>query len=518
MRKRILLSIICCLFSLVMVLVAVPAAAQGQNLLTNPGFEPSFQSLDGVPPRQVAQGWSPWHVTGGASASENIQPEYYPASDTTNGLGVPRIRSGSDAQQYQTFFATHDGGLFQRVNGVSAGDELTFSAYIYVWSSSFDDVNKSDQDGDVVVQVGIDPAGGTDGTSGGIIWSQPTIQYDAYNQYTVTTTAQGSAITVFIRSTVSIPVKNNNIYVDDASLTTGAVVVATATNTLPPEPSATNTEQPSPTPQTEASATPVPPSATPEATIAAPESASATPIPEQPTATNTELPLASATPTQESLQASATPLPPTFTSVPPTPEGGFQSNITHVVQTGDTVGNLATLYGSTIDAIIKANGLASSAFIRVGQSLIIPVRQPPIMPATATPSPVAPITTPLPPNPSSQTFVYVVQPGDTLSRIAVRFSTNSATLSQLNGIANPNLIRLGQRLLIPNGQVSGGDVTGASATTQPPVAQSTTYVVRGGDTLYGIALRLKRTVAQLMQANNLNNPNFIFVGQVLVIP
>src|SRR5690348_452899 len=68
-------------------LVLLPAQAQGQNLLTNPGFEKPFVTLDGNPPRQVAQGWSPWNLSGGQSTSENIQPSYFPASDVTDGLG-----------------------------------------------------------------------------------------------------------------------------------------------------------------------------------------------------------------------------------------------------------------------------------------------------------------------------------------------------------------------------------------------------------------------------------------------
>lgn len=515
--------------------------AQGQNLLSNPGFEKPFQTLDGVPPRQVAQGWSPWHISGGASASENIQPEYYPASDTTNGLGVPRIRGGSDAQQYQTFFATHDGGVFQRVNGVTTGSQITFTTYVYVWSSSFDDVNKSELDGGVVIQVGIDPTGGTDASSTNIVWSQPSVQYDAYNQYTVTASSQGTAVTVFVRSTVSTPVKNTSIYIDDASLTLASSGSATATSSPIPLPSATNTQPPTPTQQVEAtsttdtsvvpSSTPVPPTATQPVPTQEP-TAAPTEIPPTavPSATSTQVPTvqapppASATPTQESIVVSptATPIPPTQTNIPPTPVGGFQSNITHIVQTGDTVGNLASLYGSDIDAIISANGLSSSAFIRVGQTLLIPVRQPPVIPATPTPSPIAPPeSTAVPPtNPGnpSQTFVYVVQPGDTLLRIAVRFSTNVVTLSQLNGIANPNLIRVGQRLLIPTGS-TGNDVSGTGSTSQPiPPTETKTYTVRPGDTLFRIALRNQRTVAQMMQANNLNNPNFIFVGQVLVIP
>src|SRR6185369_1538885 len=203
---------------LMLVLATGVVSAQNQNLLANPGFEQHFSTVAGSHPRQVAQGWSPWNISGGPSASENVQPEYYPASDVTDGLGVPRIRNGSDAQQYHSFFATHDGGLFQSVGGVTSGTQLRFSAYVYVWSSTFDDPNKSEQPGGVVVQVGIDPAGGTDGSSASIVWSAPSIQYDAYNQYSVTASTTNSTVTVWIRSTVSTPVKNTNIYVDDASL------------------------------------------------------------------------------------------------------------------------------------------------------------------------------------------------------------------------------------------------------------------------------------------------------------
>lgn len=44
---------------------------------------------------------------------------------------------------------------------------------------------------------------------------------------------------------------------------------------------------------------------------------------------------------------------------------------------------------------------------------------------------------------------YVVQPGDTLYRIALRFGVSVAALQQVNGISNPSLIFVGQVLLIP---------------------------------------------------------------------
>jgi LysM repeat protein len=537
------------LILLLLLLATGRAFAQGQNLLTNPGFEPPYSTLTGSPPPQVAQGWQPWWVSGGPSESENVQPEYYRASDVSSAVGgVPRIRSGQDAQLYYSFFATHDGGLYQRVSGVTAGTALRFSAYIYVWSSSFDDPNRSESDGGVVVQVGIDPNGGTDGTSANIIWSQATVnQYDAYNLYSVDATAKGNLVTVFIRSTVSTPVKNNNMYVDDASLS----VVGQATQSVPPtatstqKPPATNTPVPPTSTNTAVPPTRVPPTSTvsgqpaatatsgdlgivtatlpPSATVPpptltlppteAPVVPTSTPIVIVVTATQEPATLpptaepASATPTQEQ-QVSET-----ATSTPPFDSSVFPSKIVHTVRPGDNVANLAILYDSTIEAIIAANGLNQSALILVGQGLVIPVRLP--APATVTPTAAPPGSGGDGSVPPSGGSVYVVRPGDTLSRIAARFNTTTATLAQLNGIANPNVIRYGQRLIIPTGAPPVVQPTSPAPT---PTGQPRTYTVRFGDTLFRIALRLGVPVNAIVQANNIANINRIYVGQVLVIP
>jgi putative chitinase len=97
-----------------------------------------------------------------------------------------------------------------------------------------------------------------------------------------------------------------------------------------------------------------------------------------------------------------------------------------------------------------------------------------------------------------------------------------ATLARLNGIANPNLIRPGQRLTIP-GSDSGGIVNPVPAptvvnATSVPTNQPRTYIVRAGDTLYRVALRFGVPARNIIQANNIANPNRIYTGQVLVIP
>lgn len=113
---------------------------------------------------------------------------------------------------------------------------------------------------------------------------------------------------------------------------------------------------------------------------------------------------------------------------------------------------------------------------------------------------------------------HVVQPGENLFRIALRYGTTWPVLAAANGIANPNLIYAGQVLVIPAG---GQPPATPPPTTPQPTAPPTTpqqYTVVAGDTLTRIALRFGTTVAALVQANNIVNPNLIYVGQVLNIP
>lgn len=118
-------------------------------------------------------------------------------------------------------------------------------------------------------------------------------------------------------------------------------------------------------------------------------------------------------------------------------------------------------------------------------------------------------------------FTYVVQPGDTLYRIAQRYGTNVPTLAGMNNLADPNYIYVGQRLIIPGeGDTSeppGSTATPAPTSTPQPGGEST-YVVRAGDTLYAIARRFGTNVPTLVGMNNISNPNLIYVGQVLNVP
>jgi LysM repeat protein len=104
--------------------------------------------------------------------------------------------------------------------------------------------------------------------------------------------------------------------------------------------------------------------------------------------------------------------------------------------------------------------------------------------------------------------IHIVQWGENLSLIAMRYGVTTSAIVQANGIANPDFIYAGQRLTIPGT---------TSPSPAPPGGQST-YVVRAGDTLSGIAYRLGTTVSAIVSLNGIVNPNLIYVGQSLKVP
>ncbi|KRL91764.1 LysM peptidoglycan-binding domain-containing protein [Limosilactobacillus ingluviei] len=112
------------------------------------------------------------------------------------------------------------------------------------------------------------------------------------------------------------------------------------------------------------------------------------------------------------------------------------------------------------------------------------------------------------------TSYYTVKAGDTLSGIANNYQTTVNTLARLNNLANPNLIYVGQRLLVQQAATPSQPQTTTPATSTTTAA---TYTVKAGDTLGQIAANHQTSVNQLVQLNKLANPNLIYVGQVLTI-
>lgn len=112
---------------------------------------------------------------------------------------------------------------------------------------------------------------------------------------------------------------------------------------------------------------------------------------------------------------------------------------------------------------------------------------------------------------------YVIRSGDTLSRIASAHNTQVSVLQQVNNISGSRIVA-GQTLLIPRAYRDGDPLPLptmqlAAANTQP--VPGTSYTVRSGDSLWGIATRYQLDLNDLMAWNNIDTTTVIRPGQSL---
>jgi LysM repeat protein len=102
------------------------------------------------------------------------------------------------------------------------------------------------------------------------------------------------------------------------------------------------------------------------------------------------------------------------------------------IRSGDTLSGIAARYRTTVAALMQANPQIHNAnLIYAGQKLNVPGSSDSFQP------------------PATGGARYTVRPGDTLSAIGARFGVSYMAIARANGIANPNLIHVGQRLVIP---------------------------------------------------------------------
>lgn len=163
---------------------------------------------------------------------------------------------------------------------------------------------------------------------------------------------------------------------------------------------------------------------------------------------------------------------------------------THVVEAGQTLGGIARRYGTSIDAICRANSIQRTEPIQVGQSLRIPGSER------------------SPRRPASRRRAgrhHTVVSGDTLGGLARKYGISIEALTRANGIRRTDPLRIGQELTLPE-------------PGKPVRAPVRTHVVASGQTLGAIARRYHTSIAALTTANGIDRRRPIRVGQKLVIP
>ncbi len=117
---------------------------------------------------------------------------------------------------------------------------------------------------------------------------------------------------------------------------------------------------------------------------------------------------------------------------------------------------------------------------------------------------------------ASAPFLYTVAQDDTLSEIADKFGVDFIIIMALNGLSNESVLFVGEELVIPDPNMLLPDPT--SFPENLSRGTEIDYLVLPGDTVAIIAEKFLSTEDGIIDANELDNPNEIFVGQILKVP
>ena len=165
----------------------------------------------------------------------------------------------------------------------------------------------------------------------------------------------------------------------------------------------------------------------------------------------------------------------------------------HIVKKGETLSGIAKKYHVSVNQLKTWNNLKTTN-LKIGQKLIV----------YSSGAPMAQVGNSKPVERSTTQKIHVVSKGETLSRIAAKYKCSVTDLKNWNNLKSTNII-VGQKLKVyPPAESSSNTVKN----------NASTYTVRSGDTLSGIAAKFNVSVATIKKLNNLKNDT-IKVGQVL---
>ena len=188
----------------------------------------------------------------------------------------------------------------------------------------------------------------------------------------------------------------------------------------------------------------------------------------------------------------------------------------HVVKKGETLGQIATRYKTTIAALQQVNELRGN-LIHEGGSLLIPLAQQPESHYTLSLAGRG-FSSDTGESSAGQGTLHTVRQGDTLWGIGRKYGVTIAQLIAWNGISARTVLRQGQKLKlgVENLQPSNTTKPALSANASAPIpATEDSYTVRSGDSLWLIARRYNTTVAKLTSWNALDKNTNLQPGQVI---
>lgn len=473
MQRRLLIV----LFSVAVFISALPALTQSGNLLQDGGMEGPYTNR-GRADLNVPAPWGVWFTESPRTEAWMNQP---PVAFPHNGPD-PNPVAGAHAFNFNKGYATYTAAIYQQV-AVPQGANVTGSAYGQQKTCNpapNTPTCGSAAESGAYMRVCIDPNGGTNPFDSDVICSANATPHDRWEQISVTATATGPTVTIFLFNTQAWPSQLNTAYWDEASLSIGGaggsapgvpgVPAATAVPTAPPFASFV---QPQP-PRADGSIVHiVQPGDTMDAIgyaygvsrqdildrnnltsgrfifagqelIIRPASeAQPTTVAAQPTAAQPDI-----IPTQ------AGPVAPAATAANPMafmqirPDGA----VIYTVQPGDSLAVLAPLIGVSAEDIAALNGLAPDALLTPGSQLVV---QPPVTGAAVT-TPVPPVdeATPAPVSPGDAPAAPIVSitSGGVLPAIDPAASPAQVCVLMFDD-ANQNRLQEAGETLLPGGTI-----------------------------------------------------------------
>ncbi len=136
--------------------------------------------------------------------------------------------------------------------------------------------------------------------------------------------------------------------------------------------------------------------------------------------------------------------------------------------------------------------------------------------------------------PISNSRVYHVKSGDTLTKVANAYSVTASDLAELNGLKETSTLRQGQTLNIPASHTASSSSTKSTpveatksevkkteestAKSGAPTASGKTYTVKKGDNPVTIAKTLNVSYEELLKLNKIDDPKKLQIGTVLKLP
>lgn len=202
----------------------------------------------------------------------------------------------------------------------------------------------------------------------------------------------------------------------------------------------------------------------------------------------------------------------------------------HVIKSGDTLQGLAKRYRIRVDDILALNTISNPRALKVGRSLILPLRK------GLSRLPLEELGDDYARTVRPAVRTHTVKKGDTLGKLAKRFAVSERELRAWNRLGKKAALRPGQKLVVSAGAKgkgkgtntakvaakgkASGKVTKTGKTKTQTVAKSESktkvskivYKVKAGDTLSGIARRYDVPVARIRDWNKLSSGHVLRPG------